>query len=147
MTNIKPQNYLDELWDYVPFAAFIALGRRGREQINLHQCFAPNCHENDESKLHIVKEEKEEPIDSNTNEKVERLRYHIHCDTCQQKFQLVFERFLENDPNTEDIQGENDKKSEDEEEDEDKLIVFENVYATDETGKANYGQIGFVQPR
>ncbi len=147
MTDINTQNDLDELWDYIPGAAFIALGRRGREQINLHQCFAPNCHEKDESKLHIMKEEKETPANSNPNEKVELVKYQVHCDSCKQDFQLVFERFLEDSTNSDAEKVENDKDSEGAEEDEDKLIVFENVYATDETGKTNYGQIGFVQSR
>ncbi|MHA1675399.1 MAG: hypothetical protein ACTSYI_17445 [Promethearchaeota archaeon] len=147
MTDKKPQNNLDELWDYIPGGAFIALGRRGREQINLHQCFAPNCHENDESKLHIIKEEKETPANSKPNEKMELVKYQVHCDSCKQDFQLVFERFLEDSTNSDVEEVENDKEREDTEEDEEKLIVFENVYATDETGKTNYGQIGFVQPR
>ena len=138
MTDKKPQNNLDELWDEIPGFAFIALGRRGREQINLHQCFVPNCNENEESKLHIVKQENEEPTDSNTTEKVKRIKYHVQCDSCKQAFQLVFERFLE-EKQPSDTDGE--------EEEESNQIVFENVYATDETGHTNYGQIGFVQPR
>ena len=49
---MDPSEYKDELWDEIPGFAFMALGRRGREQIALNQCFVPSCNCNQEEKLH-----------------------------------------------------------------------------------------------
>ncbi|MHA1776869.1 MAG: hypothetical protein ACTSWC_08835 [Promethearchaeota archaeon] len=129
----------DNLWENIPSHAFIALGRRGREQISLYQCFTPGCLENNLEHLHILAPPKKSIESSNEGSSVQKLDYKIQCDACNSIFHLVFEQFL-------DVSSKiSPKPTVDIENTPDSQVVFENVYATDESGSQNYGQIGFVQ--
>lgn len=128
----------DNLWEEIPDHAFIALGRRGREQISLIQCFTPGCAENNIEKLHILSSPEKIIETKPEGNKVQKMDYRIKCDTCNSIFHLVFERYLED----------NEKSTSESADDvEDSQVIFENVYATDDSRKTNYGQIGFVQIR
>ena len=123
----------EEFWDEIPYGAFMALGRRGRELINLHECFTPNCDETNRDKLHPLKSENVTiPGDDDTWEKQQR-KFLIYCEKCEKKFNLVFE-------------SHHDLKIEDTK-DPDDNIIMERVFATDESGDKNFGEIGFIQPR
>ncbi|WP_457558476.1 hypothetical protein [Candidatus Harpocratesius sp.] len=132
-------NNFEELWEDIPSYAFIALGRRGREQISLYQCFTPGCNETKLDMLHIVDAEEKSIQTNSDGSKVSSIAYKIKCDTCGSVFRLVFEQYLDPNPNKID---ENNEAEED-----NSLVLFENVYATDESGQNNYGQIGFVQSK
>lgn len=112
--------YQDDLWDEIPSQAYIVLGTRGRERISLRDCMIPTCGSSDSSKLHPIKKE----IETNTNGDVKRelSKYLIHCDTCNADFSLVLERHYNG---TE--------------------LMHERAFATDASGKENYGEIGWIQ--
>ena len=132
--------FQDDLWEEIPDYAYIALGRRGREKIMLHECFVHSCGAKDEALLHIL--QKTETMEqsssgSSTSPGILLRKYLIYCEQSKHSFQLVFERhgLLTNPDPTE------DKALEEED------ILFERVYATDETGQKNLGEIGYVQFR
>ena len=133
-------NFQDDLWEEIPDYAYIALGRRGREKIMLHECFVHGCGVKDETLLHPVQktETMEKSTSGSSNPTAILLRkYLIYCDQGNHSFQLVFERHgLITNPNPTE-----DKVLEEED------ILFERVYATDETGQKNLGEIGYVQFR
>jgi hypothetical protein len=132
MSNPTPTE--EELWDELPTYAFMAAGLRGREQISLRECFIPGCDAKDQSKLHPLKKSIETKTVPNENYYIERVKYLIHCDECQRNFHLVFERSI---PKQQSQQPESSNRR----------IIFEQVLATDDQDKENYGQIGFVQPK
>jgi len=128
---MSKSNYNEELWEEIPRFAYMALGRRGREQISLRECFIPSCNSVDEDKLHPINKEKESKIVANGDAELQKLKFLIHCDVCKQNFKLIFERHLNNKL----------KNSESEE----KKIVLERVFATNADEKENFGEIGFIQ--
>jgi len=130
---MNKSNYNDELWDEIPPYAFMALGRRGREQISLRECFIPSCNSTDEDKLHPIKKEIETTQIQDKNAEIKKVKYLIHCDECSNEFHLVFEQYINNDVQNEDIEGID--------------IVMEKVFATDSENKENYGEIGFIQQK
>jgi hypothetical protein len=125
--------YNEDLWDEIPGYAFMTLGRRGREQISLFQCFKPTCACNEEEKLHPIKKKTEIVPQTGKNFTIEYNKYLIHCDSCDGNFHLVFEKHL-----TPEREGESES---------DEDILIERVYASDGDDQEDYGEIGFVQPR
>jgi hypothetical protein len=133
--------FQDDLWEEeIPDYAYIALGRRGREKIMLHECFVHGCGVKDEILLHIL--QKTETIEKNSSGSsnptgILLRKYLIHCEQGNHSFHLVFERhgLLTNPSPTEDQDLEEEN------------IVFERVYATDEADQINLGEIGYVQFR
>ena len=111
----------------------MALGRRGREQISLRECFNPSCNSTDEDKLHPIKKEIETNQIPDKNAQIKKVKYLIHCDECSNDFYLVFEQYINKNSQNEDI--------------EETDIVMERVYATDEKDEKNYGEIGFIQQK
>lgn len=130
---MKNSNYNPELWDEIPSYAFMALGRRGREQISLRECFIPSCNSKDEDKLHPIKKESETKQIPDKNAQIKIVKYLIHCDECSNDFYLVFEQYINNNVQNEEF--------------EDMNIVMEKVFATDSENKENYGEIGFIQQK
>ena len=130
--------FQDDLWEEIPDYAYIALGRRGREKIMLHECFVHGCGIKDEALLHILQktETMEKSTSGSSNPTGILLRkYLIHCDQGNHSFHLVFERHgLVTNPTDDQAFEEED-------------ILFERVYATDETDQKNLGEIGYVQFR
>jgi len=127
--------FQDDLWEEIPDYAYMALGRRGREKIMLHECFIPGCKGKDETMLHpIEKTETLEKSASGPSDPTGILlrKYHIYCEQGDHSFQLVFERH-----------GKLTEGQTLEEED----VMLERVYAMDESGQKNYGEIGYVQFR
>ncbi len=125
--------YDEDLWDEIPSYAFMSLGRRGREEISLTQCFIPKCNCSGDEKLHPI--EKKVEIDPATNQKfsIRKVKYQIHCDCCNKAFHLVFEKHL----SKEDMDDDDDASG----------ILLERVYASDADDQEDYGEIGFVQPK
>ena len=130
---MKNSNYNPELWDEIPPYAFMALGRRGREQISLRECFIPSCNSTDEDKLHPIKKEIETKQIPDKNAQIKNVKYLIHCDECSNDFHLVFEQYINTNVKNEDVEGMD--------------VVMEKVYATDSENKENYGEIGFIQQK
>ncbi|WP_371805631.1 hypothetical protein [Candidatus Lokiarchaeum ossiferum] len=125
--------YNEDLWDEIPAYAFMALGRRGREEISLTQCFIPNCSCNGDDKLHPLVKKMETIPASDQKFSIQKSKYLIHCDCCNQQFHLVFEKHLSNEPKKEELNEE--------------AILLERVYASDADDQVDYGEIGFVQPK
>ena len=71
--------FQDDLWEEIPDYAYIALGRRGREKIMLHECFVHGCGVKDETLLHIL--QKTETIEKN----VQQLLDDINTSLAQEK--------------------------------------------------------------
>ena len=130
---MKNTKYNTELWDEIPSYAFMALGRRGREQISLRECFIPSCNSTDGDKLHPINKEIETNQIPDKNVQTIKKKYLIHCDECSQDFHLVFEQYVNNNSQSEDIEGTD--------------IIMEKVYATDANDEENYGEIGFIQQK
>lgn len=129
---MSQEKYQDHLWEEIPGSAFIALGRRGREHIYLQQCFIPGCNENTPEKIHIIQSTSEDIPTKDPKAYKKQIRFLIHCDTCTKNFHLVFERYIDKQETPDKKEGQDQ-------------VIFENVFATDESGEENYGQIGFVQ--
>jgi hypothetical protein len=110
----------ENLWEEIPQTAWIALGTRGMEQLDLHQCFNPTCPGAVENNVHPLSKESEN-YPQKENSSIERLKYRMHCDICKTDFILVIDRHKN---------GEN--------------VVMERVSASDITGKS-WGEIGWVQ--
>ncbi len=127
---VQQQKFNEELWNEIPPYAFVALGRRGREEIQLEQCFIPKCNNNSSSKLHPIKKELEIIKGGQEKYTLERSKYLIYCDKCQHSFNLIFEKHF----NTENTNSEIN-------------TIIERVYASNEDNSENYGEIGFIQPK
>ena len=125
--------YNDDLWDEIPAYAFMALGRRGREEISLTQCFIPNCNCKGDEKLHPLEKKIEVSPASDQKFSIQKSKFLIHCECCNKNFHLVFERHLSNEP----------KQEESTEED----ILLERIYDSDAADEVDLGEIGFVQPK
>ena len=130
---MKNTKYNTELWNEIPSYAFMALGRRGREQISLRECFVPSCNSTDEDKLHPIKKEIETTQTPDNKAQIKKVKYLIHCDECSNDFHLVFEQYIDKKIQNEDVEDTN--------------IVMEKVFATDSEDKENYGEIGFIQQK
>jgi hypothetical protein len=116
--------YNEELWDEIPTFAFIALGRRGREQVSLRECYIPKCGSTVSEKLHPISMSESVKKSKEGDAEIETKKFLIHCDACNANFQFVFDSH---------------KMGED--------TVNVRVYATNEDGTENYGEIGWVQPK
>ncbi len=125
------EKYHDELWDEMPLTAYAALGRRGREAFDLKGCFNPQCGIAKENEVHVLKEFTEEIPGSDSSWKTEIKRYLIYCEKCQSKFNLVYERKIDNTRADEDTP--------------EMGVFMESVRASNEDNSVNYGEIGHVQ--
>jgi hypothetical protein len=130
---MNKDTYQDDLWDSIPTHAFMALGRRGQESIDLHQCFIPKCDSTDKSILHPLEKKVEQlPLDLDEMVK-EKTSFTIYCEKCQKSFNLVFERTSYANPQSESTETST------------KDIILERVYAEDSQTGTNFGDIGYVQ--
>jgi hypothetical protein len=123
---IMPES--DNLWDEIPGAAYMALGTRGMEQIDLHQCFNPACAGAMEKDVHPL-DKVEETIPKVKEGMIERVKYRLRCDICKAEYFLVFDRHKSKP-------GESNTVPD--------RMVMEQVYATDLAGNS-WGEIGWVQ--
>ncbi len=130
MSNDK---YDETLWDEIPGYAFMALGRRGREEVSLDECFVPGCENTDQGKLHPIEKKVESKKNEEKQTEVRKVKFLIHCDDCGKNFHLVFTRHY-------DLEGK-------EEEDHESAMVMEEVSASDADDNENYGNIGYIQRR
>jgi hypothetical protein len=112
----------EDLWLEIPTHAYIALARRGMEEISLDQCFLPNCDNKDQNLLEPFKKEEEEE-DFKIIKKI-----HIKCKKCGGSFILKLETIKKVARST---------KNQNEE-----PLSMGMVYALDEYGK-NLGHIGY----
>ena len=123
----------EDLWEEIPRFAFMASGRRGREQISLIQCFIPGCTNTDDTNLHPIEKKVDTETFSEKRYKLEKVKYLIHCDQCAKNYHLVFEKHTDLDKSDEDnTEG---------------LVIMELVYATDAEDHEDYREIGHIQGR
>lgn len=125
MQLMSKSEYNDELWDEIPSRAYIALGRRGQEAIDLHQCFRPTCSNTEEDKVHPIKRKiQSETIEQDGKVKMQEIHYLIHCEHCVARFLLVLNRHWESGN-----------------------LLFDRVSAANPETMETYGEIGIVQYR
>lgn len=114
--------YQDELWNEIPGRAYVALGRRGQDYIDLHQCFNPQCSEGTENDLHPISKTIVANSDVSEKMRVQEIHFKIHCDHCNQEFLLIIKRHFEADAR-----------------------MFDRISAANPETLENYGEIGIVQ--
>ncbi len=137
---MHPDRYRDELWDEIPETAFIALGRRGKDTIDLHQCFNPTCDNCIESTIHPLEKHTKDLTSAQSGEiHTHQLIFDLFCEKCKTEFQLVFKRhFLEEAPSSEGTPTNGTTNQH---------IVLEQVSAKNLHTNESYGEIGYVQYR
>ncbi|MHA1299284.1 MAG: hypothetical protein ACTSO9_07615 [Candidatus Helarchaeota archaeon] len=86
-----------DLWMEIPYSVYVALGRRGQEQINTEQCWLPGCdNKNKEELIPLGKESSKVEIDKDSYYICNKVK--IKCNKCGGIFQFAMKTIYTKNP-------------------------------------------------